>query len=168
MINAMNDLLFEVASDPASSSAHAAQRDGGAGSPATCATIRNCRPAWARWVEGSGGASDGGGCGRRQGWERVQGGVAARLRITRTGDCGHGWSSALTNLGAGLLREPGVRAALNARLRSLLVELADAARRGRGQARFGNDPARGIPRPSLTSSNPMSGATSNISGSMAP
>ena len=32
---------------------------------------------------------------------------------------------ALINVGEGLLREPGVRAALNARLRSLLVELAD-------------------------------------------
>ncbi len=32
---------------------------------------------------------------------------------------------ALINLGAGLLREPSVRAALNARLRALLVELAD-------------------------------------------
>ena len=32
---------------------------------------------------------------------------------------------ALINVGEGLLREPGVRTALNARLRSLLVELAD-------------------------------------------
>ena len=47
---------------------------------------------------------------------------------------------ALTNLGAGLMREPGVRAALNARLRSLLVELAD--RHGEDVARLVSETIR--------------------------
>jgi uncharacterized membrane-anchored protein YjiN (DUF445 family) len=47
---------------------------------------------------------------------------------------------ALVNLGTGLLREPGVRAALNARLRSLLVELAD--RHGEDVARLVSETIR--------------------------
>jgi uncharacterized membrane-anchored protein YjiN (DUF445 family) len=47
---------------------------------------------------------------------------------------------ALTNLGTGLLREPSVRAALNARLRSLLVELAD--RHGEDVARLVSETIR--------------------------
>ena len=49
--------------------------------------------------------------------------------------------SALTNLGAGLLREKEVREALNGRIRSLLVELAD--RHGEDVARLVSETIRG-------------------------
>lgn len=53
-----------------------------------------------------------------------------------------GWlEQALTNLGAGLLREPPVREALNVRIRALLVELAD--RHGEDVARLVSDTIRG-------------------------
>jgi len=53
-----------------------------------------------------------------------------------------GWlESALTNLGAGLLREKEVREALNGRIRSLLVELAD--RHGEDVARLVSETIRG-------------------------
>jgi uncharacterized membrane-anchored protein YjiN (DUF445 family) len=53
-----------------------------------------------------------------------------------------GWlENALANLGSGLLREKAVREALNARIRSLLVELAD--RHGEDVARLVSDTIRG-------------------------
>ena len=53
-----------------------------------------------------------------------------------------GWlEGALINLGAGLLREPRVREALNVRIRSLLVELAD--RHGEDVAKLVSETIRG-------------------------
>ncbi len=53
-----------------------------------------------------------------------------------------GWLvDALTNLGAGLLREPAVRDALNLRIRALLVDLAD--RHGEDVARLVSETIRG-------------------------
>ena len=53
-----------------------------------------------------------------------------------------GWlEDALTNLGAGLLREPAVREALNVRIRALLVELA--GRHGEDVAKLVSDTIRG-------------------------
>ena len=52
-----------------------------------------------------------------------------------------GWlEGALTNLGAGLLREPKVREALNERIRALLVDLAD--RHGEDVAKLVSDTIR--------------------------
>jgi len=53
-----------------------------------------------------------------------------------------GWlAGAMTNLGAGLLREPKVREALNVRVRALLVDLAD--RHGEDVARLVSETIRG-------------------------
>ncbi len=53
-----------------------------------------------------------------------------------------GWlAGALTNLGAGLLREPAVREALNERIRALLVDLAD--RHGEDVAKLVSETIRG-------------------------
>lgn len=80
----------------------------------------------------------------------VAGAVAAgwtEFKTSLRADCAkpdgqlRGWlEDALINLGRGLLREPAVREALNMRIRSLLVELAD--RHGEDVARLVSDTIR--------------------------
>jgi uncharacterized membrane-anchored protein YjiN (DUF445 family) len=74
------------------------------------------------------------------GWSEFK--VALRRDCSSPDGRLRGWlEGALTNLGAGLLREPAVREALNGRIRSLLVELA--GRHGEDVARLVSETIRG-------------------------
>jgi uncharacterized membrane-anchored protein YjiN (DUF445 family) len=137
VINAVNDLLFEVASDPR----HPLRgqlndmvmkfADDLRDDPVLQARVG----AWVREAAAHptvAGAVEAGWAEFKTALRRDCAAPDGRLRT---------WlESALVNLGAGLMREPGVRAALNARLRSLLVELA--ARHGEDVARLVSETIR--------------------------
>lgn len=137
VINAVNDLLFEVASDP-----HHPVReqlndmvrkfaDDLRDDPVLQARVG----AWVKEAAAHPTVADAVGAG----WSEFK----AALRRDCAAPEGRlkAWLvEALTNLGAGLMREAGVRAALNARLRGLLVELA--ARHGEDVAKLVSETIR--------------------------
>lgn len=137
VINAVNDLLFEVASDPRhplrgqlNDMVHKF-----AGDLRDDPVLQARVGAWMKEAAAHPTVADA----VEAGWSEFK----AALRRDCAAPDGRlkAWLvEALTNLGAGLMREPGVRAALNARLRSLLVELA--ARHGEDVAKLVSETIR--------------------------
>ncbi len=122
VINAMNDLLFEVASDPR----HPLRTQLNEIVRKFADDLRDDPVLQARvggWIKEAA-AHPSVGEAVEAGWSEFK--AALRRDCAAPDGKLRAWvENALINLGAGLLREPSVRAALNARLRSLLVELAD-------------------------------------------
>jgi uncharacterized membrane-anchored protein YjiN (DUF445 family) len=137
VIDAVNDLLYEVASD----SDHPVRRQLNQMVAEFADDLRRDPELQARvgtWLQDAAKHPSVAGA-VEAGW------VAFKAALRR--DCAspngrlRAWmQNALTNLGAGLLREPQVREALNARLRSLLVQLAE--RHGEDVARLVSETIR--------------------------
>lgn len=137
VIDAVNDLLYEVASD----SAHPVREQLNQMVAEFADDLRRDPELQARvgtWLQDAAKHPSVAGA-VEAGW------VAFKAALRR--DCAspdgrlRAWmQNALTNLGAGLLREPQVREALNARLRSLLVQLAE--RHGEDVARLVSETIR--------------------------
>ncbi|MEQ1609662.1 MAG: DUF445 domain-containing protein [Hyphomonadaceae bacterium] len=122
VINAMNDLLYEVASSPS----HPLRTQLNDLVSKFAGDLRDDPELQARvggWIKEAA-AHPTIGDAVEAGWSEFK--AALRRDCAAPDGRLRAWlQDALTNLGTGLLREPGVRAALNARLRSLLVELAN-------------------------------------------
>jgi uncharacterized membrane-anchored protein YjiN (DUF445 family) len=122
VINAVNDLLYEVASSPA----HPVRAQLSEMVSKFAGDLRDDPELQARvggWIKEAA-AHPTIGDAVEAGWNEFK--IALRRDCAAPDGKLRAWlEDALTNLGTGLLREPGVRAALNARLRSLLVELAN-------------------------------------------
>jgi uncharacterized membrane-anchored protein YjiN (DUF445 family) len=137
VINAVNDLLYDVASDPR----HPLRAQLNEVVMKFADDLRDDPVLQARvgsWIKEAA-AHPTVGQAVEAGWSEFK--AALRRDCASPEGKLRAWmESALTNLGAGLLREPSVRAALNARLRSLLVELAD--RHGEDVARLVSETIR--------------------------
>lgn len=137
VINAVNDLLYEVASDPH----HPLRAQLNEIVSKFASDLRDDPELQARvgsWIKEAA-VHPSVGQAVEAGWSEFK--IALRRDCASPDGKLKSWlEGALTNLGAGLLREPGVRAALNARLRSLLAELAD--RHGEDVARLVSETIR--------------------------
>lgn len=137
VINAVNDLLYEVASDPR----HPLRAQLNQIVSKFADDLRDDPELQARvgsWIREAA-THPSVGQAVEAGWSEFK--AALRRDCASPEGKLRAWlESALTNLGTGLLREPSVRAALNARLRSLLVELAD--RHGEDVARLVSETIR--------------------------
>jgi len=137
VINAVNDLLYEVASDPR----HPLRAQLNEIVSKFADDLRDDPELQARvgsWIREAA-AHPSVGQAVEAGWSEFKSALR-RDCASPDGKLKSWLEGALTNLGAGLLREPSVRVALNARLRSLLVELAD--RHGEDVARLVSETIR--------------------------
>jgi len=137
VINAVNDLLYEVASDPR----HPLRTQLNEIVSKFADDLRDDPELQARvggWIKEAA-AHPSVGQAVEAGWSEFK--AALRRDCASPNGRLRSWlEGALINLGAGLLREPSVRNALNARLRSLLAELAD--RHGEDVARLVSETIR--------------------------
>ncbi len=137
VINAVNDLLYEVASDPR----HPLRTQLNQIVSKFADDLRDDPELQARvggWIKEAA-AHPSVGQAVEAGWSEFK--AALRRDCAAPDGKLRSWlEGALINLGAGLLREPSVRNALNARLRSLLAELAD--RHGEDVARLVSETIR--------------------------
>jgi uncharacterized membrane-anchored protein YjiN (DUF445 family) len=137
VINAMNDLLFEVASDPHHPLREQINEMVGkfAGDLRDDPDLQQRVGAWIREAAAHPTVANA----VEAGWSELK--AALRRDCASPNGKLRAWlETALANLGAGLIREPGVRAALNVRLRALLVELAN--RHGEDVARLVSETIR--------------------------